>query len=873
MTLRPDGGTTATTYYDAARYIETSVKIDASQYLTSQQHYDGLGRVIKWITVNPQGDEGGNLVGERRYDGNGRLWKVANPYGAGSAQWQWTQYEYDALDRIIRTRYPDGSATETAYLGSRETLADQRGKKRAIYRDALQRPYRIQEDPGGANYDTYYEYDLLDNIVKVSQSSTQGAVVTQVREFLYDSLSRLIRETHPETGTAGANGVTTYRYDSNGNLVYRLDPRGVATNYVYDGRNRLKVKSYAGGPATPAVVYSYGMNLSDGLLFGRLREAYTTDGTGRLYTIQYSYDVMGRMAQKVLTGGRFPDLSLRSSYTYNYLGGVTEMQYPSGRVVRQGFDRSGRLRSVSSSRASSSSLGYFGSLRYWPAGALRAGVYGNALSFASTYNERLQPIHMTVPGKMDLWLNYTLVGPNNGNVDQVYDAVMAKDYRYNYDNLNRIQRAYGSGHPVWQDFSYDRWGNMVVGAVTESMQQYYRQGKNRLLNAGYDSAGNQTNEGTHVLAYDAENRIVSVDNGQTSYEYDAEGQRVRKSTAAGATYYFYGLGGEVLSELVADGSLLASRPQAPGTDVLTRYHHADFLGTPRVITDQSGGVVSRHDYYPFGGEIPVANQSDGESRKFTGKERDTETGLDYFGARYYSPAAGHFTSIDPSRLGVDPTNPQSWNRYTYALNNPLRFIDRNGLYNEDVHRDLTRVLALAAGFSESIATQIANADQGVDENQSTSALWGGEEARRNYHFTSSERRSSLYQIFNDTGSPDDLGIFLHAQQDSYSHEGYGPVRGHAAAGSQPDATYNNPSKANAMASDTYGVLVAVKFRLNVSNSLAPVNWNILAPKVRAFNEASTKKDKNKFLQELRDLINKHNEAQDGTSKKDKEVIP
>ena len=58
--------------------------------------------------------------------------------------------------------------------------------------------------------------------------------------------------------------------------------------------------------------------------------------------------------------------------------------------------------------------------------------------------------------------------------------------------------------------------------------------------------------------------------------------------------------------------LAFARPQAPATDVTTHYHHADFLGTPRVITDQAGSVVSRHDYYPFGAEIPVANQSDGE---------------------------------------------------------------------------------------------------------------------------------------------------------------------------------------------------------------------------------------------------------------------
>jgi RHS repeat-associated protein len=69
---------------------------------------------------------------------------------------------------------------------------------------------------------------------------------------------------------------------------------------------------------------------------------------------------------------------------------------------------------------------------------------------------------------------------------------------------------------------------------------------------------------------------------------------------------------------------------------------------------------------------------DGIRQQFTGKERDTETGLDYFGARYYSSTQGRFTSVDPENAGADPSNPQSWNGYSYALNNPLRYTDPDG---------------------------------------------------------------------------------------------------------------------------------------------------------------------------------------------------
>jgi RHS repeat-associated protein len=106
------------------------------------------------------------------------------------------------------------------------------------------------------------------------------------------------------------------------------------------------------------------------------------------------------------------------------------------------------------------------------------------------------------------------------------------------------------------------------------------------------------------------------------------------------------------------------------------------------VTDNQGDI-ERHDYLPFGEEIlgaeggwrtGVAGYGGPGSirQKFTGKERDSETGLDFFGARYYSGAQGRFTSVDP--LGGELANPQSLNRYTYALNNPLRFTDPTGMY-------------------------------------------------------------------------------------------------------------------------------------------------------------------------------------------------
>jgi RHS repeat-associated protein len=125
----------------------------------------------------------------------------------------------------------------------------------------------------------------------------------------------------------------------------------------------------------------------------------------------------------------------------------------------------------------------------------------------------------------------------------------------------------------------------------------------------------------------------------------------------------------------------------------------DHLGTPRMIFDQTGNLANmkRHDYLPFGEELfaPAGGRTtgmgysggDGVRQQFTLKERDVETGLDYFEARYYSSSQGRFTSIDPREINFESGtkeflaylgNPQNWNLYAYVLNSPLVLIDQDG---------------------------------------------------------------------------------------------------------------------------------------------------------------------------------------------------
>ena len=208
---------------------------------------------------------------------------------------------------------------------------------------------------------------------------------------------------------------------------------------------------------------------------------------------------------------------------------------------------------------------------------------------------------------------------------------------------------------------------------------------NRITTSGYayDAAGNMTTVAgiSGSLVYNAENQMTSA--AGVTYFYDGDGRRVKKSNG---TLYWYGLGGEVLQETSLSGVLLdeyiffngqrTARRAAAGT---VYYFFSDHLGSARVVTNATGGIVEESDFYPFGGERIITDTLN-NNYKFTGKERDPESGLDNFGFRYNSSSLGRFMSPDPFAGSGRVENPQTWNRYAYALNNPLRYTDPLGLF-------------------------------------------------------------------------------------------------------------------------------------------------------------------------------------------------
>jgi RHS repeat-associated protein len=165
------------------------------------------------------------------------------------------------------------------------------------------------------------------------------------------------------------------------------------------------------------------------------------------------------------------------------------------------------------------------------------------------------------------------------------------------------------------------------------------------------------------------------------YVYDAFGQRVGKNVGNVDSEYVYDQDGK-LNSVFGNGTFqrgyvyIGGQPLAEYFENKTYFVHGDHLGSTRLLTRLDQSIREKDDYYPYG-EL-TTTVSTGDILKFTGKERDSESGLDNFGARYNASTMGRFMSPDP--LGGSLVDPQTLNKYSYVRNNPINLTDPTGLY-------------------------------------------------------------------------------------------------------------------------------------------------------------------------------------------------
>ena len=705
------------------------------------KHYDQLGRLRLTRTLenaatqSPTNETHGIKVQSRYKIANSYSYSVTStPYRAATSgaagnepTMGWTRSKGWNTGRRSETEsftgaaipVPWGSNSATTGKVITETDAEaitetgQTGKKRRSITNAFGQLTRADEPNASGNLGTKtspvqptnYTYDTLGNLI----STNQGV---QTRAFTYDSLSRLKTAADPESGTK------VYTYDSNGNLLTKKDARNVTTSHIYDQLNRIKTRSYTDG--TPAVTYTY-----DNLPYsnGKVTKVSSSVSTSEFL----AFDNMG----KVLSHRQTTDGNIyNTSYSYNLGGALLETTYPSGRKVKNTIDVDGDLSKIESKTATGAYQVRADDISYTPHKGVDSLKMGNNRWESVQFNGRLQPTRIALgtsqnaANVLKLDFNYgTTV--NNGNLlsqtittpagsgASAFTAVQS----YTYDSLNRVKDAkelVGSSQKWKQVFTYDRYGNRRFGTGTTTITSCATNtcnptisASNNRFNSGqgytYDLSGNVIADAEgRTLLFDGENKQKQVKNSSNqvigTYYYDGDGRRIKKITSSEQRIFVYDAGGELIAEY---SSLV------PQSTPVTKYITNDHLGSPRIVTDQTGAVKSRRDFMPFGEEafIGVGNRlvghgytyGDSISQKFTGYQRDEETNLDFAQARMYSSQLGRFTAVDPINITSGRlADPQRINLYAYARNNPLKIVDRSG---EDV------IIAIGA---EQVGTRTIN---------------------------------------------------------------------------------------------------------------------------------------------------------------------
>ncbi|MEZ5306403.1 MAG: RHS repeat-associated core domain-containing protein [Pyrinomonadaceae bacterium] len=786
--VAPNGARTETVYNDVPgdMWVRTRSQFDANVWKEATSHLDSLGRVVRTVRKDAQGD----VASETKYDLLGRTRDVSNPYrlgaNGGPAQGQtvlWTRTEYDAAGRVETIRTPvaapntiagdptgtrtygiaDGSGPNgTTLLGTWVVATDASGRRSRSVTNSLGQLERVDEPTSfGGTIDqdlgpvsaplqpTFYKYDVKGNMVEV----TQGV---QKRNFLYDSLGRLIRVRQPEQEvnaslaktdpvTGNSSWTAGFSYDVLGRLVRSTDARGVNIVNEYDNADRVLKRCYskenfqttastcaglAGNlhPTTTEVSYKY--DLINGQIAnskGALIETSNGVSTSRTSAI----DQFGRPTEyQQITNGT----TYTSKYAYNLSGALIEEEYPSGRKVRNDFDENGELSRIHGQNGAASTARTFAnSLNYFPDGRIEKLRLGNGLWESSNFNERLQVTMLGLgrgPEDASDWrLEYgydeTLPQGGSANTGNVVSQTItargiAKSFvqTYKYDALYRITEARetNDGAQQWiENYGYDRYGNRTTFAQNLEGSQLalnslthptISQTTNR-FNTGqgylYDKAGNLTTDvdeygNVRITTFDADSKQTKITSGspqQTNigeYFYDGNGKRVKK-----IVYDSNGQPTETVVFVYSGGKLVAeysSKTPPQGAEAQTKYVATDMLGSVRAVTNQNGEIVSRRDFLPFGKELPNSSTpghsnslrtsaagygSDNIRQKFTGYQKDEETGLDFAEARMYENRHGRFTAVDPLLASGFSRNPQTNNRYSYVSNRPFAFRDPTGL--------------------------------------------------------------------------------------------------------------------------------------------------------------------------------------------------
>ncbi|WP_444998447.1 RHS repeat-associated core domain-containing protein [Aliikangiella sp. IMCC44359] len=678
LTTTKDGLKLLSVEYDAVgnKAFETDANGNRSAYiysrlnqLTQQSHplaaisrftYDEMGNRVS--AIDPESREStfsydlrnrltketnGNLeTTEYTYDGNGnRLTKKLPKENT------WT-YVYDKASRLASMTAPDIGVTEYTYdaNSNRLTQKDALLNTTTFVYDELNRRASMTY-PGDISVG--YEYDDNGNLIELTDAN--GKIIT----YVYDKLNRKTQTNYPASDNPSANDIVkmVYGYDKNNNLT------SVTETFHTDGSSSANVRTtshqYDNFDRQTSVTNGDGKTIS-----------YTYDSNGNRKTVKdaddkvtrYEYDALNR-AVNVANGQGVTE------YTYDRSSRQTQVSYPNGTQSQTTYDGAGRTKSIRNLQ-NASVISQFDYVLDANGNREQQTETQGALVEVTDYhydeNDRLTQTDISVAGSVIETTQLT--------------------YDKNYNRLTELKTANGQT-VINKTFVYN--SRNQVTQVTDNLDT------NQSATYTYDNNGNrikkQSISQTENYAYDVRDQLKEITQGGSSigqFLYDYQGLRVAKTTVENnistTKRYVYD-DQSVLMQTDADGNTL-SKYDYGSNRLLSLTHQSegaqfylfDALGSPVNLTKTDGTVQASYQYDAFGN----ARSQTGTSANvfgFTGHEKDEESGLYYFKARYYDPTLGQFLTQDAFEGMSDL--PPSLHKYVYAYGNPTVYTDPTGHLN------------------------------------------------------------------------------------------------------------------------------------------------------------------------------------------------
>ena len=714
--------------YTQQTAVEAKLNVATNSVLDVRSTVDGFGRSI--LTQKAQTPSLTQYdTAETDYDTLGRPSRSTMPFQAGAGGTNGTApaatTSYDALNRPTTVTDGGGGTVSYTYINNDVLVLTSGGQTftRQLEYDGLGRLTSVCEVssslPGtGAcgqsnaknGYLTKYTYDALGNMLTVSQNSQPGGN-SQPRSFVYDMLGRLTSETNPESGTK------TYVYDTAttscgsgtaaGSLVETIDNATAHTCLGVDALRRVNHSAIVlNGIWTNARWFVYGdtsytpptgITINNGK--NRVVEAYVDLNNNGTKNVDewFSYDADGHVTDiyesTPHSGGYY---HINKQYWPNGtlsqlsgIPGVPTIYY--GNSDGSGLDGEGRVTQVA---AGSNSTKLVSGASYNLASQVTGVTFGSGDSDAYTFDPNTGRMTQytfnvngqSVIGKMG-WNANGMLGSFQVTQDP-FNPANVQNCTYGYDDVARISSA--NCGSVWaQTFSYDPFGNITkTGSMTWACATCYNSATNHYNSQlsgsiAYDADGNLTNDTFHTYQWDAYGHAVVID-GSANQTYDAMGHMVELNEPGWLVQFLYDDSGFEFGASHAQGNTFATIPLPGGETALysggalQNYNHKDWLGTTRLTSGATAGFVGDQARAPFG-ESYAVKPGNNMANYYAGLFQNIEGDLFDTQYREYHPTQGRWITPDPAGLAaVDPTNPQSWNRYAYVLNNPLAMIDTLG---------------------------------------------------------------------------------------------------------------------------------------------------------------------------------------------------